>query len=329
MKNITALTVLVTIICFFFTVNFAFSDTAGRNYIFSIGPQAGFVYGQALELVFSVPGDTKGELLSELKWDMKPVFYTGLQMEFSRADITRAAGFFSLLSFKAGFPKDSGIIENRDWMSTENGELTHFSSHTNRTRLFFLLDTSIGVSLPVGPVFYVKPFISGSWMHFAFTGRNGSGQYARVKTSFPVTYHPIDDNPFLYTFENEVIRYNQNWFSIAPGLALGANVFSSFFLEIFFKASPLTYCTAMDEHLTTDAVYKDYISGGFFLEPGGRFSFIKGRFEFSFNFSYRHIGTSKGDSYINRYNSSYWISPNKAGAGLGMADSCFLVKIRI
>lgn len=329
MKNITSLSFLVTIIIFFFTVNFAFSDTAGRNYVFSIGPQAGFVYGQALELVFPVPEDTKGELLSELKWDMKPVFYSGLQMEFSRADITRSAGFFSSLSFKAGFPKDSGEIENRDWMSTENGELTHFSSHTNRTRLFFLLDASFGVSVPVGPVFYIKPFINGSWMHFAFTGRNGSGKYAKVKTSFPVTYHPIDDNPVLYFFENDVIRYKQNWLSAAPGIAFGANVFSSFFLEIFFMASPLNYCTAMDEHLTTDAVYMDYIFGGFFIEPGGRFSFTKGRFEFSFNFSYRRIGSGKGESYINRLGTNYWLSPNRAGAGLGMADSSFLVKVRI
>jgi len=310
-----------------FVVNSAYcQETAEKKYGFSIAPQLGFIYGQALEFVYPVPGETKGEYLSELKWDMKNVFYLGVQADFGRVDPFSASGFFSSLSFKAGIPSDSGIIENRDWMSTENDGLTHFSSHTNRTAGFYILDAAAGVSLPVYSRFFAKPFVSGRWMRFSFTGRNGQGTYARPKGYS--TYYPIEDDPMTHKFENDVIKYKQDWFLFSPGISAGAKI-SAFTFGLSFQISLLSYCVSRDDHLTTKAVYLDYTRLGLFLEPAASMSFTVRRMELLLEFAYLRIGNTRGETYINENDKGYYRAFTKAGAGLSLLESRFLVRFRI
>jgi outer membrane protease len=331
MKNIAVLTVLVIIISAFTANNSAHCQELEeppkpekeRTYRLSVEPQAGFVYGQAFEYVY--PENTRLEFLSELRWDMKAVFYGGLQLDFSRADLMNAPGFFSTVSFKAGIPADSGKMEDRDWMSEENGELTHFSSHTNRTGEFFRLDVTVGASLPVKSYFYIKPFFSFSWMRFSFAGRDGYGKYAKENTQFPGSYYPIDNNPDMVSYEGrDVIRYTQNWLLAAAGFSIGTNILYPFSFIFSFQISPFTYCYAMDEHLTTKVTYLDYTGLGLYLEPAGGFSFDIGRFELSLELAWRYIGKTKGQSF--RENN---IPNGEAGAGLSILDTRFLFRIRI
>ena len=324
MRNITVLAVLVIIL------NSAYCQDSKRNYGFSIGPQAGLVYGQSLELVDSIPEDTKGELLSELKWDLKPVYYIGIQIDIGRIDITSDPGFFTSLSFKAGYPADSGIIENRDWMSVENNALTHFSTHTNRTNSFFMADGAIGATLPVNSYIYFKPYIGGSWMYISFTGRGGQGTYAREKLLYSNTFHPIDDNPDLHSFEGEqVIHYQQNWILLYPGVSAGIKI-SPFIFDFSFKLSLFTWCTALDQHIyKQNTKFLDQTRTGLFYEPSVNISFIIKRLEISLGASYRHIGRTRGITHIDRNNSGYDKAANRSGAGLSLLDTHFLVKVRI
>jgi outer membrane protease len=327
MKNITALTILVITISVFSPNNYIHcQETEKRNYGFSIGLQSGFVRGQALEVVYPVPGETMGELLSELRWDMKNIYYLGIKMDIARIDTLSAPGFYSSLSFKAGLPADSGVIENRDWMSNENNALTHFSSHTNRTNQFFTLDAAIGISVPVNSFFFFRPFIGGSWMRFSFTGRDGHLKYARVK-GFNA-YFPIDDNPIIRQLEGELIRYEQNWLLITPGLSVGAKILQ-FSFDLSFRASMFTYCAATDEHIARRTIFKDYTRLGLFLEPGLSISYSIQRVEFSLEAAYRHIGRTRGLTYISENDGAYYVAANKAGAGLSILDTRFIVKLRI
>ncbi len=223
MKNITALTVLVIIVCAFSSKIYASGQE--KKYAFSFGPQFGFVHGQAHELVY--PTDTKAELLSELLWDMKPVFYLGAKADFGLRDVMDKPGFFASFNFKAGIPADSGIIENRDWMSVENSALTHFSSHENHTNEFLQIDIDAGASFPVKSYFYIKPFINFSWMRFSFTGKNGYGKYARAKGNG--SFSPIDENPAKMVFSGNVIRYEQNWLLLSQGVSVGTDYLSLIF----------------------------------------------------------------------------------------------------
>jgi len=331
MKNIAVFSVLVIIIGAFSANNPAFCQDfeKTRNYSFSLGTQFGFVHGQAFELVYPVPEETMGELLSELKWDMKSVFYYGAKFDFFRTDVMSASGFFSSVSFKTGIPGDTGIMEDRDWMSVENNALTNFSSHTNRTREFYWLDFALGASIPVRSYFYLKPFLSGSWMHFAFTARNGYLEYARKKTSN--TYFPIYDNPDKETLSGDVIRYQQDWFLIALGFSMGTKILSPFSFDLSFQISPFTYCAAKDEHLAESKKidYYDFTSWGLFLEPAGVFSFSVERIDLSLEFAYRYIGRTKGETHIKNDNGSYSLAINGAGSGLSLFNANLLVRIRI
>ena len=344
MKNISSFRFLVIIILTISVNTSVYCQKlpGERANTFSLGVSFGTVFGQAKELVYPTT-DTKGELLSELLWDMKPLFYFNLQAEFGRTNPLSALGFYSSLSFKMGLPGDSGILQDRDWMSIENNGLTHFSEHTNKTGSFYWLDAKIGLSIPVKSFFYLKPFINGSWMYFSFSGRDGYGTYARYKgcapdceinkhsplckRDFSDIYYPIDDNPYLHSFEGEeVIRYHQHWLLIAPGISIGTNIFYPLSFELSFQISPFTYCAAVDNHIGRSAFFNDYTAWGIFLEPKGIISYSIGRFDLSLEAAYRYIGKTKGKTFIN--NSSFPVE-NESGAGLGLLDARIFVKFRI
>ena len=310
MKNITALSFLVIII---FSLSLSHKahcqeEKSERIYGFSFGTQFGFIYGQSLELVY--PTDTKGELLSELRWEIKPVFYYGFYLDFGRVDLMSGPGFFASVSFKAGVPADTGVMEDRDWMSKENAGLTHFSSHTNKTREFLSVDAAVGASIPVRTYFYLKPFLSGSWTRFSFAARDGYWSYPTGTGSFE---------------GEDVCNYQQDWFLLAAGISIGTNILSPFSFDISFQISPLTYCQAVDEHILRKETYLDYSVQGLFLEPAGRFSFSAQRIEFSLEAAWRFTGKTRGNSFL-LSNGSFI---GEAGAGLSFIDTRLLVKLRI
>jgi len=318
MKNIAVLSILVIILSVCSYAEESEGTSAERNFYFSLGPQLGFVYGQTMEYVYPLPGETKNELLSELVWDMKPVFYYGIQAKFSRIDMTSGPGFFFSVSFKTGIQADSGVIEDRDWMWPANSELTNFSSHTNRTDKFLWLDAAVGASFPIKSLLYIKPFIGGSWMRFAFTGRDGYGIYKDSS-------HKEQE----LNFSGVVASYQQDWLFMSAGFSVGTNILSHFLFDISFQTSPLTYCSATDNHIERNTIFRDITQWGLLLEPSFNMSFVVNPIEFSFGLNYRHIGKTKGESYGNEGNTGFYVSPNKAGAGLSVFDSRFIISIRL
>jgi outer membrane protease len=330
MKNIIVLTILVIIFGVVLTNNSIYCQESPAKpewkYSFSAGNQFGFVHGQAYEIVYPTPNTTKGELLSELKWDMKPVFYYGASLDFGRRDLSSGPGFFSSVSFKIGVPGDSGTLENRDWMSTENNALTHFSSHTNKTREFYWLDIKAGITIPVKSYFYVMPFINGSWMRFAFTGRDGRGEYARRQGA---SYLSIENNPRIIYFAGDVITYEQNWLVLAEGLSIGTKYFYPFLFEASIPISPFTYCVAIDEHIERRTTFMDFSAWGIFFEPSFNISFAIQRIELSLGLAYRHIGKTRGETYVRFGDGNFFLSNGEAGAGLSVIDSRFLFRLQL
>jgi outer membrane protease len=249
---------------------------------------------------------------------MKPVYYAGVYADLGLTDIMSKIGFFSSLSFKAGIPGESGIMEDRDWKSTYNNALTHYSRHTNRTLNFFFLFLALGGSFPVKS-FYIKPFISGSWMQFAFTGSDGFYKYAN-EISYGI-YEPIE-NSSEKPLSGDLISYRQDWLILAAGLSVGSNILYPFLFEFSFQITHLNFCMAVDNHLYANTDYNDYTRLGLFIEPRGNISLTTEKVKFSFEAAYRHISPTEGDSYIN----NTYQSPSKAGAGLSIMDYQFIVK---
>jgi outer membrane protease len=298
-----------------------------QSYSFSLCPQFGLLSGQAEEKVY--PTDTKSALLSQLLWDMKPVFYYGLMMDFSPVRPMETRGFFSCLSFKFGIPGPSGVMEDRDWMSNENTALTHFSSHDNITKELFLFDLSAGYSFPFFNTLFVKTFINISYMNFRFSGENGHGTYAREVSKN--IYAPINDNPIEWPFSGKVISYRQKWFYAAPGVSVGYGYKDIFLAEISFMISPLVLCADLDEHILKDWQFRDNMSGGIMLEPGFRFSVgVSKLLNISCDISWRYISGTRGPAYkripigIGNYDPA-----GEAGAGLSMLNTALVLKVKL
>ena len=312
----------------------------GSGYALSLSPQFGFVYGQAEEIVYpSPPGKYKAEKLSQLLWDMKPVLYYGLSLDFSRANPLEKWGGFAKLSLKNGIPGISGNIENRDWMSVENDALTHYSIHDNDARELFLFDLSAGFSLPLSGAFLLKTAVSVSYMRFSFSGMYGMGTYAREVNAYSGIYYPITDNPILKPFTKDdgfngkVINYTQDWLAVTSGLSLAYYFLHYFLVELSFQISPFILCAALDEHLVQPKTiqYRDYLQNGLFLEPAFRFAFAANKWlEFSVGCSWRHIAVPPGTSYQRSYGrGNYLLQDSESGAGLSMLDTGLCVTIRL
>ncbi|MCL2276355.1 MAG: omptin family outer membrane protease [Treponema sp.] len=347
MRNISSFLILVTILFFVKANSFIFCQEPApdNSYKLSLGISSGTVYGKSLELVY--PVDTKADYLSELIWEMNSIFYFDLNIDFGKRDFMSSTGFFSSISFKLGIPGNSGIHQNRDWMSAENDNLTHFSSHKNTLRDFYWADVVIGLSIPVKPYFYFIPAIKGSWMRFSFSGIDGQGKYARYAGCTPncpppweSSFHPancgftsfssyssIDYYPYIYQFHGEVIRYKQNWLLAAVGITTGITALNPLAFELSFYISPFTYCAAVDEHIGRNIIFNDYSSWAIYMEPGGRISYATERVDYSFEFSYNFIGRTRGPSYANE-GAGFFKSLNEAGAGLSIFDISFSITLK-
>jgi len=325
-KNITVFAVLVIII---YCAQPVFSqEEQTASYAFSISPQFGFIYGQAEEIVYPSPKDNyKAELLSQLLWDIKPVFYYGLAMDFSRAQPMTRWGFFSNFSLKSGIPRNSGDMEDRDWMSKENTALTNYSIHDNITKQLFLFDASAGFSFPLKHILLMKTYLTVSYMHVDFSSQNGYYIYAPPLGDGK--YAPIDNAPKI-PIDGKVINYTQEWFIITPGVSVGYHLNTRFYAELVFHISPLISCHDFDEHLTRNLQFRDFMRYGIFIEPGFRFFYRLGeRLELSMNCSWRYIGGTRGETYLKRMDSSTWSQEGEAGAGLSVIDTSLCLKVRL
>jgi outer membrane protease len=299
-------------------------------YALSLHPCFGFIYGQAEEIVYP-DKTTKAPLLSQLLWDMKPVFYYGLVADFSRTRPTDKWGGFSNLSLKFGIPASSGKIVDRDWLSVENTDLTNYSIHDNFTREMFLFDFSAGFSFPFLRVMILKAYVNVSYMNIHFSGFDGHGIYARSKGNN--TYHPIDDDPRLEDFNGmKVFNYTQKWMTIAPGVSFGYYFFENFFAELSFRITPLILCADLDEHLhpSNRAQFRDYMQGGLLIEPGASLSFACNDWiALSLEFSWKYINGTKGDTFYRPYGKGDYFQSGTAGAGLSVLDTGFFFRIRL
>ncbi|MDR1858998.1 MAG: omptin family outer membrane protease [Treponema sp.] len=321
--TITAFAILVII---FFSAQ---PVQAQEGYAVSLSPLFGMAHGHAEEIVYPA-GNTRAPLLSELLWDIKPVFYYGFSLGFSQVDPRERWGFFSSLALKTGIPGTSGYLEDRDWMSVENANLTHYSKHYNYTREMFLLDAGAGLSFPFKRLMLLKTCANVSFTRLSFFGMDGYGIYARRIESG--IYAPIYDDPENADFSGKkVISYTQEWLTVALGVSFGYFFQANFLAELTFLVSPLVFCVDLDEHKERSNQYRDYLLGGLSIEPGMRLSLTASRWlDISWEFSWRHVRGTRGATYVrNPIGTGIWAQEGEAGAGLSIINTSLALKIKL
>jgi outer membrane protease len=294
-------------------------------YALFLSVSTGFLFGRGEEILYKYSG--QDTYLSQLLWNVKPLFYYGVALDFSRLHPLENPGFFSSLSFKSGFPGKTGSMEDRDWLTPQD-ELTCYSLSDNYTGGAFLLDFFLGLSVPVKKRVLLKFSWAFFWMSFQWTGRDG---YIRRSASNTT---PLDDSAGSSPLHGAVAIYSQNWLLTSPGLALQIPFLRYFRADLSFHISPLVFCFARDDHILRDLEILDYPRWGLFLEPRGDIVFsFQDRFELSLSLSYRYIQGSRGESYIRDTTTGsggfYYQSTEEAGAAWSALDSALTFKVRL
>jgi outer membrane protease len=301
-------------------------------YTFSINAFTGLLYGQGEEIVYKY--ENSDVYYSQLLWDLKPLFYFGSSLLFSQRDPRENLGLFGGLLVRFGVSRQTGGVEDRDWLSSINNDLTHFSSHDNYTEGALLIDFSTGLSFPleIGPLF--KMFIGLSLMRFKWTARDGYYQYAeRISTGI---YEPWDNSIEKSPVYGPAIAYSQEWLIFTLGSSLHIPLFDFFTLGVCFQLGPAVLCKAQDDHLESGnkKEFLDYISRGFMLEPRGELIFSPHqRVSLSLYCGYRLIKEGRGESYLRQSGTGgdgmfSKAAFDSAGSGYAALDTGLVLKMQ-
>jgi outer membrane protease len=295
-------------------------------YTFSTSASVGFLYGQSEEIVYK---NNAGDYLSQLLWDMKPLFYYGYALNFERSKPLRRAGFFTNLSVKYGAPSGTGVMEDRDWQDKRDHRLTHFSTHDNFTKTMLLFDVKAGCSFPVFHTVALKVYGLLSFMDFSWESFDGytqyasgsNGQYDEWNASLPKSY-----------YEGQIIGYDQRWAVFGAGFSLTLPV-GFVDIGLAFDISPFIWGMSIDKHWLRSLQFNDYLIGGIFLEPRLFVDFSFGRHvALALSVSWRLLINAAGDTYTygKFQDISYLesVSFNSGGAGLSVLDAGLSISIK-
>jgi outer membrane protease len=290
------------------------------KYVFSTAFSTGFLYGQAEEIVYK---DTEYHYKSQLLWDMKPVFYWGISLNFEKTRPLESAGFFTNLAVKFGIDGGSGVMEDRDWQDKRDMRLTNYSRHDNYTRNALIFDFQIGGTLPLFKRIIFQYYGFLTLMDFSFQGFNGYYQYAAGSNGI---YEEWDESIAKKPVTGNVIDYKQTWALAGAGIAVRLPV-DFFSLGVSFALTPFIFCAGRDTHILRKRQFNDYGYGGFFLKPSADISFSFGKLSLSLSFSWRFLNWLISDCYIYDYAEKsdalffYEKATNSTGSGFSLIDA--------
>ncbi|MDR2518507.1 MAG: omptin family outer membrane protease [Spirochaetaceae bacterium] len=317
MKNIHGFALLVSIVCLLFPPHArAENPPKPFPYTFSAASAGGILYGAGEEIVYK----TGNTYLSQLLWDMKPLFYLGTDIGFSRSNPLEGPGVMLGLSMKFGLPGETGVMEDRDWQSGADNRLTNFSSHENKTQGAFIFDVTAGATLPVASRLVLGFYLGFSYMRFSWAAENGYYQYESTQWAEIPLYGPA-------------ISYSQTWFIFFPGVSLKAPFLKLFSCTLSFAATPLLFGFAEDDHFMRRLRFQDRLEHlGLFLEPEISFAVSpRPRLDIALSVSYRYLGYARGASRVQDTDpagNGAYEDAGSAGAGFSALDAGLSVKIR-
>jgi outer membrane protease len=306
----------ITFFWVFYNILFhLFSTHAEPLYSVSNSASFGAFYGQVEEIVYKDNGSR--DYWSQLLWNMDPLLFWGVSMNFERRNPLDGLGFFTEAALKYGVNADSGVMEDRDWQG-DHGQLTNYSRQYNYTQNALLLNLDAGVSFPLFKIFVFKIYGTILFVDFAFESRDGYTQYT---ASYADTWNDsLPKKPYI----GPAINYKQMWFigGLGASLTLPLDYFK---INVAFNANPILFCAAHDSHLTYGGEFYDNVQGGFSLEPKVELSFFISRFTIAFFFSHKYTTDASGSTQIKV--SGRYIESGVAGAGFSIIEMGLTLKV--
>jgi len=295
MSNIGKISSFVIFLCFF--QSGVFAKEKQSDFEVFVTPSFGMLYGQAKEIVYK--DSVSSDFLSELRWDIMPLFYVGFSADIGPSDHFIKQGFVGNLSFKMGIPQRTGFLVDMDWEDKNwlsSGTLTNYSRHNNFSERTILADLSFGYSFPLFNSIAFGIQCDFSYMHYYWIAKDGYYQYLKRGQTW-------DDEIPKVPMSGIVIEYEQNWVILSPGIFVKFRLSRFFSLNGNLNYSPLIYCTDEDNHLLRNTIFKDYLFSGHFLKGSGGITISPiNNLDVAFFVSYNSITDSRGDSFFNSKN---------------------------
>ena len=329
-------------ICFFlFTLSFISAESKPGRYSLSISPLTSVIYGQAEELVYKYPDEKQYK--SQLLWDLKPLAYVGFGLDLAPKHYFFEKGAILSASVKYGLPLNTGIHENRDWMSDDGDWLTHYSRHDLYSFNSMLVDFSAGYSWILQDFVSIGMYGAFSFISHLWSGENGFLQYPKNSLG-EYLYEDAPEWTDSIRKENVygiIIYYSQNWFILSPGIFMKAMVSPRFSIESNIEYSPLIFCIARDDHLlgmntrSRGATYWDYLYFGHFINWDNKLVISPAdKLDIFLSVSCRFITDIRGRTYsqdtgANVSGLTVLASTNGAGAKYSVIDIKLGTRIRI
>jgi outer membrane protease len=310
----------------FVTLGFSMSaqsmDLNGHNLL--LGTSIGSLTGEGEDIVYRDTGSD--DKLSQLLWEMKPLFYAGLDINYNWLKPENKWGIFANTIFKFGFPGKTGVMEDRDWIALYYPDfLTHYSVHDNRTEDAVLVDANMGISFKIFGKYLLKTYVTYNFMHFSWAANGGSLLYP----SWDIDGDGKIDGYHDYLRPIDVVTYKQDWHIVSPGIAFYGEFNRYFDIEVSIELSPLIWFSAEDNHILRNLIITENVNGGFFIEPGLLFSFKPNNFiTLTTAVAYRNISRIRGDGKYN-YPDQQIIANNMKGAGYSGFDVGIAAKFNV
>jgi outer membrane protease len=298
----------------------------------------GMLYGQAEEILYKYPDSDN--YVSQLLWDIQPLAYMGLGMEFGPRNPFRTNGFSSAFTFKFGFPLKTGIMEDRDWQYQDNEKLTNYSRHDAYSQNAILFDLSAGYSWRLTDFVSVGACGEFSFMYFSWMAESGYLQYL-VSDGFGKIIPDqtwTDDIPKI-NIHGPGIRYTQAYLIAAPGIYLRAGMYPGLSAKLSFSYSPFIYVIARDDHLFPDEdyrgkIFRDFLPFGHYFNGGASVGYtFRNNLNISLSVSYRYITGLRGESYTEysgaRQSGDAFLNTYDGGAGYSALEIGLFARINI
>lgn len=304
----------------------------GEKFKFSVSSEGGMMFGQINEYVLVNNVSDSLYKLSELNWELKPLYYAGAELDFSAWDKLCVG-----LEGKIGLPVVVGKMIDRDWMNIdtypEHAYATNYSEHDNLLYSYSNGKIHAGYQFYIGDLFAVTPQVSFQYQEFIFIGQHGTGSYGKsVNSRYQYPYDDEDESHLDakdWSSRQRVITYQQRQFIPYAGINLRKDFENGIGISFLAELSPYTWIIANDKHYSSDfsvgmdktrTYYRDFLDKpkgfGTFNTEFDCYYTLNDRHRFSLNLSYFMIPTLVGKSGIKKIDDGlyYADSVNLGGA---------------
>lgn len=333
MKKVLPLVLAIPFFSIFASV-YATAEIKRTDFSLSVEPLIGVKNGQVNEYVFLKESNYDCDKLSELNWEIKNEFYSGLKLNGGYKNIFLEAGF------TAGFPQECGTMKDSDWYNNDPTLVTETSGHDYKTHYSEsdnYIDYDISASLKTGYSFKlpelkknstkISPFFEFEYQLFKFTAKNGTAWYGSETDGYYAAWNDEEKRSIKY-FSGDVISYKRQNFIFWLGGSIAFNLPKDFSVGAGFKFSPFVYSESIDCHYLTGSYYLDIVSDfcSLFNYNFNTEYKIDSKKSICLNADYLYMKTLRGKSYSS--NSQKWSKDNELKDSEGGADQhCFNISL--